>query len=440
MKSTEWIEQIKNGKLDDKLSLLYGNHRAVLEQQRQRYVAAVQEFAQLFPNQDDLHIYSAPGRTEIGGNHTDHQHGCVLAAAINLDVIAIVAFHKEEPVIRLKSANYPMDTVELTDLGVHLSEMGKSASMIRGIAARFADMGVSVTGFDAYTTSDVLSGSGLSSSAAFEVLVGTIIDLHDNAGQAGAVEIAKIGQYAENRYFGKSSGLMDQMVSSVGGFVYIDFADAENPKIQQHTLDFEHAGYSICITDTKGSHANLTDDYVSVPKEMKQVAVQFGKQYLREVDAGEFFAAIPSLHGVCSDRAIMRAVHFFDENRRTSLENNALIADNLNFFFELIRQSGDSSANLLQNLYSCQNPTEQGIPLAIMMSKRMLGKSGAVRVHGGGFAGTIQAFVPIKEVSDYVKEMEALFGAGSCYVLRIRPVGGIEVTVRADETKEEAEA
>ncbi len=423
MKATEWMESFASGKMDDKLSFLYGNAKNVLEQQRQRYISAIQEFAKLYPNGEELYLYSAPGRTEIGGNHTDHQNGCVLAAAVNLDAIAVVSFH-DEPVIRLKSANYPQDIVELTDLSVHLSEMGKSSSLIRGIVARFQEMGVTVSGFDAYTTSDVLSGSGLSSSAAFEVLLGTIIDQHDNGGNAGAVEIAKIGQYAENRYFGKGSGLMDQMVSSVGGFVYIDFADVENPKIQKHNLDFEQAGYHICITDTKGSHADLTEDYVSIPKEMKQVAEQFGKQYLREIEPGEFFEAIPKLHGVCSDRAIMRAVHFFDEERRALLENNALVADNLDFFFELVRQSGDSSANLLQNLYSCRKPTEQGIPFGIMMSKRFLGKNGAVRVHGGGFAGTIQAFVPTQVTEDYVKEMETLYGAGSCYVLRIRPVGG----------------
>ena len=381
MKLKQFQADFEQGKYDEKLCQLYGDSNEILSAQHARYLQAIEDFSRLYPEREDLYIYSAPGRTEVGGNHTDHQHGCVLAAAVNLDAIAIVSFH-EDQVIRLKSANYPQDVVDLTDLSVHLAEMGKSAALIRGIAARFAEMGVSVSGFDAYTTSSVLSGSGLSSSAAFEVLVGTIIDQYYNEGKAGAVEIAKIGQYAENRYFGKGSGLMDQMVSSVGGFVYIDFADVENPKIQQHNLDFEHAGYHICITDTKGSHADLTEDYVSIPQEMKQVAEQFGKQYLREVEPAEFFDAIPKLHGVCSDRAIMRAVHFFDEDRRALLENNALAADNLDFFFDLVRQSGDSSANLLQNLYSCRKPTEQGIPFGIMMSKRFLGKSGAVRVHG----------------------------------------------------------
>lgn len=425
MKPTQWIEQFSVGKLDKTLSLLYGNAPEVIEQQKTRYTEAIRTFMELFPQHETVHLYSAPGRTEIGGNHTDHQHGCVLAAAVNLDVIAVVAFH-EEGVIRLQSAGYPLDAVELSDLSVQTSETGKSAALIRGIVSRFAEMGVKIGGFDAYTTSDVLSGSGLSSSAAFEVLVGTIIDHYYNQEKAGAVEIAKIGQYAENHYFGKGSGLMDQMVSSVGGFVYIDFADNANPKIQQHDFDFEQAGYALCITDTKGSHADLTDDYVSIPTEMRQVAAQFGKNVLREVEADAFFAAIPKLHGVCSDRALLRAVHFFEENERACAEAEALQHRAIDTFFQLVRQSGNSSANQLQNLYSCKKPTEQGLSFGIMMSKRLLGDKGAVRVHGGGFAGTIQAFVPLEQAEAYAKKMESLFGSGSCYVLRIRPVGGME--------------
>lgn len=289
-------------------------------------------------------------------------------------------------------------------------------------------MGVKISGFDAYTTSDVLSGSGLSSSAAFEVLIGTIIDSHYNHGKAGAVEIAKIGQYAENVYFGKKSGLMDQMVSSVGGLVSIDFHDTENPAIKSFPYDFEKSGYCLCITDTKGSHANLTDDYVSVRSEMESIAEQFGKAILRDVDENEFYSSIPELRKKCSDRAIMRAAHFFAENRRAVLEADALSDENMNCFLELVRQSGDSSATLLQNMYSCSNPTEQAIPLGIMLSKKIIGKSGAVRVHGGGFAGTIQAFVPAEKVNEYSQEMNRIFGDGSCYILRIRPVGGIEIT------------
>ncbi|MBQ9956292.1 MAG: galactokinase [Ruminococcus sp.] len=426
MKSKEFIEKIQAGELDEQLKKLYGNSTEALDRQRARYIEATEEFAKLFPQHEEIHIYSAPGRTEVGGNHTDHQHGCVFAGAVNLDVIAVVAFHNEG-VIRLKSAGYPQDNVELSDLSVHSDETGKSASIIRGIASKFTGMGVEIGGFDAYTTSDVLSGSGLSSSASFEVLVGTIIDKHYNAGKAGAVEIAKIGQYAENVYFGKGSGLMDQMVSSVGGFVFIDFEDTADPVIKAHSFDFEKAGYKLCITDTKGSHSDLTDDYVSVPTEMKSVAKQFGKEYLRAVDENEFYEKLPQLRENCTDRALMRASHFFSENKRAMYEAQALEKGDINEFLALVNQSGDSSANLLQNLYSCKNPQQQAIPLAIMLSKRVLAESGAVRVHGGGFAGTIQAFVPVEKAEEYSTAMNSLFGEGSCHILRIRPVGGIEI-------------
>lgn len=277
MKPQDFTDRLNKGEFDAVLKELYGSSDTVIEKQKMRYTQAVNSFAQLYPNRDDIYVYSAPGRTEIGGNHTDHQHGCVLAAAVNLDVISVTAFH-DEGVIRLKSEGYPQDIVRLSDLSVQPEEKGRSSSIIRGIASHFADMGVKIGGFDAYTTSDVLSGSGLSSSAAFENLIGTVIDKHYNNGAAGAVEIAKIGQYAENEYFGKGSGLMDQMVSSVGGFVFIDFHDTENPIIERHSFNFERAGYCICITDTKGSHADLTDDYVSIPAEMKHVAQQFGKE------------------------------------------------------------------------------------------------------------------------------------------------------------------
>lgn len=427
MKPQDFTDRLNKGEFDAVLKELYGSSDTVIEKQKMRYTQAVNSFAQLYPNRDDIYVYSAPGRTEIGGNHTDHQHGCVLAAAVNLDVISVTAFH-DEGVIRLKSEGYPQDIVRLSDLSVQPEEKGRSSSIIRGIASHFADMGVEIGGFDAYTTSDVLSGSGLSSSAAFENLIGTVIDKHYNNGAAGAVEIAKIGQYAENEYFGKGSGLMDQMVSSVGGFVFIDFHDTENPIIERHSFNFERAGYCICITDTKGSHADLTDDYVSIPAEMKHVAQQFGKEVLRDVDESEFYKSIPKLRAKCTDREILRAAHFFGENERAKLEAEALEQGDTDKFFALVRSSADSSANLLQNLYSCKKPSEQGIPLAIMMSKKILGDGAAVRVHGGGFAGTIQAFVPIDKSEEYSRSMNELFGEGSCYILRIRPVGGIEIT------------
>lgn len=427
MKKEELIRKIYSGEIDEQFASLYGASEDVLKRQRARYENAVKKFSEIFPKREDIRLFSAPGRTEIGGNHTDHQHGCALAAAVNLDVIAVVAFH-DDGVIRFYSEGYGMTEIDLSDLEVHPEKFGKSSEIIRGIAARFTSMGVTIGGFDAYSVSDVLSGSGLSSSAAFETLVGSIIDIHYNDCHAGEVEIAKIGQYAENIYFGKGSGLLDQTVCSVGGFVFIDFLDTENPYVEKYSFDFEKAGYNLCITDTKGSHSDLTDDYVAVPTEMKSVAQQFGKEYLREVDEYLFLRSINDLHGKCSDRAIMRAVHYFKENRRAIDEANALDNGDINRFFEIYRRSAESSATLLQNHYSVKKPTEQGISLGLMMSRLILGDDAAVRVHGGGFAGTIQAFVPTFKTNEYVRRMNALFGAGSCYVLRIRFVGGVEIT------------
>lgn len=427
MNYREFKEQLNEGAFDEVLKTLYGSCEQTISRQKQRYADAVDRFRECYPDCEEISVFSAPGRTEIGGNHTDHQHGCVLAAAVNLDIIAVVSFHNYG-VIRLQSEGYSLDKVDLNDLSVHDDEKGSSSALIRGIAAKFREKGVEVCGFDAYTTSSVLSGSGLSSSAAFEVLVGTIIDRHYNNGRAGAVEIAKIGQYAENVYFGKKSGLMDQMVSSVGGLVSIDFHDTKNPKIQSFPFDFENAGYCLCITDTKGSHADLTEDYVAIRSEMEGIAAQFGKSYLRDVNENDFYSAIPQLREKCSDRAVMRAAHFFAENKRAVQEANALSDENMDYFLELVKQSGESSANLLQNLYSCSQPTEQALSIGIMISKRILGDKGAVRVHGGGFAGTIQAFVPTDKANEYVSEMNRVYGDGSCYVLKIRSVGGVEIT------------
>ncbi len=406
---------------------LYGTKKEVLSTQKARYEKALERFTELYTEREEISLFSAPGRTEIGGNHTDHQHGCVLAAAVQLDIIGVVGFH-DDGVIRICSEGYSTFTVELSDLSVQEGEKG-SAAIVRGIAARFAESGVSIGGFDLYCTSDVLSGSGISSSAAFETLIGTMIDVHYNIGQAGAVEIAKTGQYAENVYFGKKCGLMDQMASSVGGLVFIDFANTETPVIEPFSFDFEQAGYCVCVTDTGGNHVNLTPDYVAVREEMESVAAYFGKNYLRQVDEKEFYRELPKLREKCSDRALLRAVHFFGDNRRAREEAEALRAGNVEKFLSLVQESGDSSEALLQNMYSTSAPTEQAIPLGVMVSKRVLAGKGAVRVHGGGFAGTIQAFVPTELADGYVKEMERVFGKGACYVFRIRPVGGTEVTV-----------
>ena len=393
---------------------------------RARYGAAIEEFEKLYGKAERLSVFSVAGRSEICGNHTDHNHGKVLAASIDLDIIAVAA-KTDDGTIRIKSAGFPEDAVDTASLSPVEAERGKSSALIRGVCDGFAKNGHAVGGFVAYTTSDILGGSGLSSSAAFEILLGTIFNEHDNDGAMTPVALAQAGQYAENIYYGKQSGLMDQTACASGGVVYVDFQDTTSPKVTAHAVDFARYGYAICITDTKGSHADLTDDYTAIPTEMRQVAAQFGQTELRGVSEEAFYAAIPQLRRSCSDRAILRAMHFFAENRRAGAQAQALESGDMAQFLTLVQESGASSAELLQNLYSASKPTAQEIPLAIAVSKRLLAGAGAVRVHGGGFAGTIQAFVPLAQVAMYTKAMEQLFGEGSCYVLRIRPVGGVEM-------------
>lgn len=419
-------ELIREGGLDGKLTELYGAE--AVGHQRERYIRACEGFENFFPEHHNVALFSAPGRTEICGNHTDHQHGCVLAAAVDLDIIGIVAFN-DENVIRVQSEGHNMNVVNISDLAPQKSEEGSSDALIRGVAAGFRSRGLTVGGFDAYTTSDVLGGSGLSSSAAFEVLIGTIIDCHYNAGKAGAIEIAKMGQLAENAYFGKKSGLMDQTASSVGSSVFIDFENTSAPKVSAAKCDLDANGYVLFITDTKGSHADLSDEYSAIPSEMISVAKQLGKDWLRAADENEFYAKLPELRKVCGDRAVLRAAHFFAENKRAISAAKAIEDNDMDTFLRIIRASGDSSARLLQNLYACKAPQEQGISVALMMSEKLLGGEGASRVHGGGFAGTIQAFVPKHLADTYRKGMDSLFGDGSCHQLRIRNSGGIEIAV-----------
>ena len=417
-------ELIREGGLDSKLAGLYGQENVA--KQRERYIRACNRFEDLFPEHHNVSLFSAPGRTEICGNHTDHQHGCVLAAAVDLDIIGIVAFNSEN-VIRLQSEGHSMNVVNISDLAPQKSEEGTSDALRRGVAAGFKSHGFNVGGFEAYTTSDVLGGSGLSSSAAFEVLVGTIMDKHYNGGKAGAIEIAKIGQLAENAYFGKKSGLMDQTASSVGSSVFIDFENTTSPKVSAAKCDLDANGYVLFITDTKGSHADLSDEYSAIPSEMISVAKQLGKDWLRAADENEFYEKLPALRKTCGDRAVLRAAHFFAENRRAVEAAKAIENNNMTEFLRIVNESGDSSARLLQNLYACSAPQEQGIPVALMMSSKLLGGEGATRVHGGGFAGTIQAFVPKHLADSYRKGMDDLFGEGSCHQLRIRNAGGIEI-------------
>lgn len=415
-----------NGSYDAKLAYIYACSDEQALAYRQRLLRAIDRFEEMYGSGRDIFVFSAPGRTEIGGNHTDHQRGCVLAASVNLDVIAVGSL-REDSVIRVHSEGYPEDVVDISDPLVHPEESHTSKAIIRGIAASFTEMGYGVGGFDAYTTSDVLSGSGLSSSAAFEVLIGTLISQTFCSDRESPLKIAQIGQLVENRYFGKPCGLMDQAASSIGGFVSIDFCDLAHPTVEKIAFDFAKSGYALCIVDTHGSHADLTPDYAAVPAEMKQVAAFFGKEVLREVAEEEFYQAIPQLREAVSDRAILRAIHFFADNARAPLEAQALKAGDFDTFKNLVIESGRSSYCYLQNVYSPTHPQEQGVSLGLALCERLLAGTGAWRVHGGGFAGTVQAFVPNGMVPRFQETINGVFGPGSCHILNIRPVGGIQL-------------
>lgn len=406
------------------LEKLYGANAVPM--QKERYAAAERAFAEIYGNHSDVRIFSAPGRTEVGGNHTDHNRGCVLAAAVGLDVIAIVA-PTGDNIVKVKSEGFPEDVVDISDLEIKENEKNTSAALIRGVAAGFKNAGFDTCGFCAYTTSNVLKGSGLSSSAAFEVLIGTIFSYLCNGGKVSSVKIAQIAQYAENAYFGKPSGLMDQMASSVGGFITIDFKDTKAPVIDAISYDFASSGYSLCIVDTKGNHADLTPEYAAIPSEMKSVAGFFGKSELRDITKEQLIANIADVRKACGDRAVARAFHFFDDNERVGKEAAALRSGDIDAFLKLITESGNSSFKYLQNIFASKNPSEQGLVVGLYMAENILGGKGAVRVHGGGFAGTIQAFVPTEMLGEYSEKMEQVFGSGSCYKLYIRPVGGTEV-------------
>lgn len=383
-------------------------------------------FEETFGTKEELMYFSAPGRTEIGGNHTDHQHGRVLAAAVNLDVLAAVAVNGEM-VIRVQSEGYPMCVVSLDELEANEAEYGSTTSLIRGVTAEFKKRGAELVGFDAYMISDVLRGSGLSSSAAFEVIVGTIINHLMHGGQATAIEIAQIGQIAENVYFGKPCGLMDQMASSVGNLVTIDFADNCNPTVEKIDFDFSKSGYTLCIIDSGADHADLTDEYAAIPAELKKVCAVFGKSYLREVSEEEFMKRIPEVRSAAGDRAVMRALHVYEDNRRVEAQCEALKKNDFDTFLQLIRQSGESSWMYLQNVVPAGYKDHQEMAIALALCAKLLDGEGAYRVHGGGFAGTIQAFVPDEKVESFVKGMENVLGEGSCHCLNIRAEGGVRV-------------
>jgi len=426
MNLNEIKAKINAGGLDKTFADLYGESK--VEFARARYEKAIDEFEKLYGGDRDISLFSVSGRSELSGNHTDHNHGCVIAASIDLDIIAVAA-PSEGSVIRVKSEGFPEDVVDVAAYTSPVTEkFGSSESIIAGMAEGIAKEGFKIGGFDAYTTSNVLKGSGLSSSAAFEDMIGTILSHLYNDGKIDNVLIAKLAQYAENEFFGKPCGLMDQVACAAGGIVSIDFKDPKSPIIEKLDFDITAAGYNLCIVNTGGNHADLTGDYAAVPAEMKSVAAHFGKKVLRELSEADVIAAIPALREKVGDRGILRALHFFNENKRVASQVAALKSNDIDAFFGGVISSGRSSFCYLQNVYTTKNVEEQGLSLALCLCENYLSdKKAAFRVHGGGFAGTIQAFVPADAVDGFKDLMDSAFGEGACLVLRVRRDGALRV-------------
>ncbi|NLP47976.1 MAG: galactokinase [Clostridiales bacterium] len=414
------------GKYSDELKRVYVSDKEV-EKARSRILKLSNIFTNLYGEDRDVEVFSAPGRTEVGGNHTDHNHGRVLAAAINLDAIAVASFN-DEKIIRMKSDKFEKtDIVNLETLTPIEEEKNTTPALIRGVCAGFVERGYKVGGFDAATYSDVLSGSGLSSSASYEVLIAVILNYLYNDGKVSAIEIAQISQYAENEFFGKPCGLMDQMACSVGGFVTIDFKNSSQPKIDKLDFTFEGSGYALCIVDTKGDHSGLNDEYAAVRLEMEAVARFFGKQNLREISREQVDGQIAALRAVVGDRALLRAYHFFNENDRVQVLVTALENKDLESFKAAVIDSGNSSFMYNQNVFLPHEPKKEPLALALCLSEEILKGRGAWRVHGGGFAGTIQAFVPTDLLDEYTGRLNSAFGEKACHVLIVRPLGGTRV-------------
>ena len=423
MRANELIQLLKDGGLS-RYSSLYAD----LDHATARMIEAIEAFCKSYGEDRDIEIYSVPGRTEIIGNHTDHNHGKVMAGAINRDILAIVS-KNDEDVIRFCSEGYSKDQIKISDVtSPDKFRKFTSRALVAGMVNAFIEAGHTVGGYDAYSCTEVLKGSGLSSSAAFEVMIGNILNHLYNEGKVDNKEIAKYAQYSENVYFGKPCGLMDQMACAVGGFVYIDFEDNKNPIVESVNLSLADAGYSLCIVNTGGSHAGLNDDYAAVPAEMKAVAAYLGKDVLRGLTEEDILRAVPMLRKRSGDRAILRAIHFVRENERVEKALLALKNEDLDGFYQIILASGRSSYQYLQNVYTNHNPFEQGISLALCVADGALsGKDGAFRVHGGGFAGTIQAFVRNEDLDDFVSKMNAVFGEGAAMPLNIRPLGAVKL-------------
>ena len=423
MKANELIQSLRNGALD-KYAALYSD----LEATKERFIAAINAFCETYGTERDIAIFSVPGRSEIIGNHTDHNHGKVMAGAINRDIIAIAA-KNNDGCIRFRSEGYSEDRINLSDVASPDNfRKFTSRALVAGMAQAFVKAGHNIGGYDAYSCTEVLKGSGLSSSAAFEVMVGNILNHLYNDGKVDNKEIAKYAQFSENVYFGKPCGLMDQMACAVGGFVYIDFEDNANPEVEAVDFSLSDRGYSLCIVNTGGNHANLNEDYASVPAEMKAVAAHFGKQTLRGLTEMDIIGAAPALRRNVGDRAILRAIHFIRENDRVANAKEALKNGDVDKFYTIILASGHSSFEYLQNVYTNKNVAEQGLSLALALTDGALsGKGCAYRVHGGGFAGTIQAFVRNDLLSDYVELMDSVLGKGAAMPLNIRPLGAVKL-------------
>lgn len=417
------IQDIQNNVYNDTFLDIYVDQEQ-LEHQKLRYVQAIEKFIDLYGDQE-VSIYSTPGRSEVCGNHTDHQHGEVLAAAINLDIIAVVA--KDDKKIKILSDDYDIEAIHIDDLTLRENEKESSEGLIRGILARFQQLQHKIGGFVGYMTSDVLQGSGLSSSAAFEVMIGTILSGMYNDMKVDPVTIAKIGQYSENVYFGKPCGLMDQCACSVGSLIHIDFKDNENPIVEKINVDFPRFHHSLCIVDVHASHADLTEDYASIPEELKEVDHFFHQEYLRDVDEKEFYEHLTEVREAVNDRAVLRAIHVFKENKRVQQAVQSLKQEDFDTFKTIVKASGESSFKYLQNIYSNHYVGQQAVSLALALSENLLGAHGVCRVHGGGFAGTIQAFVEDDYVEAYKQGIEKYFGEGSCHILKIRKYGGMKV-------------
>jgi galactokinase len=425
VKKIDLISSLEEGKLDESIS--YINCSTEIKLEKERYKKLINKAYALFGD-NDFRIFSAPGRTEVGGNHTDHQRGRVLAASVNMDIVAVCAL--DDNFVEFVSEGFKINKISVNDLEKKSEEYNSSESLIRGILYRFNKLGYNIGGFKCYSNSSVLKGSGISSSAAFEVLIGTILNGLYNDFSIDAIEIAQISQFAENVYFNKPSGLMDQMACSVGGFVAIDFKDLDCPKVEKVDFDFTHSGLNLVLVDTKGSHEDLSEEYGYMPLEMKEVAKFFGKEVMVDVTMEQLLLNMKEVREKINDRAVLRAMHFLNETDRVVEEVNALKANDIDTFLAKVIESGYSSYMYLQNVYSPTNQYQQNLSIALCVSEQLLRqKKAAYRVHGGGLAGTIQAFVPKDYLDQYVSMMNSIYGDDSCFVLSVRPVGGYEIKI-----------